>query len=279
MADLTRQALAVNQAFLALGNEVFEADGARFVRNRAIPAVWDCNHVAHVTASKPEQIDRLLARADKEFNHISYRRFDVDAYTPPEFEARLSHEGYRGGDALVMVLEGGPAGEPKPCEIRPIENEADWQAYEALHEIDWRDYVDRLGRRDDVWVAESMYRARRAKSPPVRYWLAWAGAGRWPTWRHGRASTASARWRTCSPTPTTAIAGWRPPSSTTASPTAERTVPGRSSSSPTRRTRRNRSTPRWASGRWRSSAAIGSLSSPRGERRRGPPDHRGPGGR
>ena len=185
MADLTRQALAVNQAFLALGNEVFEADGARFVRNRAIPAVWDCNHVAHVRAAKPEQIDRLLARADKEFNHISYRRFDVDAYTPPEFEARLSHEGYRGGDALVMVLEGGPAGEPKPCEIRPIENEADWQAYEALHEIDWRDYVDRLGRRDDVWVAESMYRARRAKSPPVRYWLAWAD---------GRAAAYLASW-------------------------------------------------------------------------------------
>src|SRR3990170_218415 len=146
MADLTRQALAVNQAFLALGNEVFEADGARFVRNREIPAIWDCNHVAHVRAATPEEIDRLLARADAEFGHLSYRRFDVDAYTPPEFEARLSHEGYRGGDALVMVLEGGPAGEPKPCEIRPIENEADWQAYEALPEIDWRDYVDRLGR-------------------------------------------------------------------------------------------------------------------------------------
>src|SRR3990172_9333057 len=161
MIDLVRRALAVNQAMLALGNETFEAEGAVFVRNRSLAAVWDCNHVAHITAATPEEIDRLLARADEEFAHISYRRFDVDAYTPPEFEARLAHPGYGAGPASVWWLEGPPAGEPRPYEIRPVETEADWRAYADLHDIDWRDYVDRLGRRGDVWGAEAMYPARQ----------------------------------------------------------------------------------------------------------------------
>lgn len=72
VTDLVRRALAVNQAFLALGNEQFEADGARFVRNRSIPDVRDSNHVAHVTASTPEEIDRLLARAEREFADLRY---------------------------------------------------------------------------------------------------------------------------------------------------------------------------------------------------------------
>lgn len=172
MTDLARRALAVNQALLALGNEVLQADGAVFVRNRSLPAVRDANHVVHVTASTPEEIDRLLARVEREFAHLSYRRFNVDFSTPPAFEARLAHEGYRCGDYLVMVLDGEPTGEAQPHDIRLVESEADWQAYAALHELDWREYIDRLGRQEESWTANEMFRNRRIKSPPVRYWLA-----------------------------------------------------------------------------------------------------------
>ena len=61
MADLARRALAVNQALLALGSEVFQADRATFVRNPSVPNIYDSNHVEHVSASTPEEINRLLA--------------------------------------------------------------------------------------------------------------------------------------------------------------------------------------------------------------------------
>ena len=91
--DASRKALAVNQALLALGNERFEADCATFIRNRSVPEIRDANHVAHVAASTPEEIKRLLARVEREFQGFPYRRFDLDFTTPPGFEARLAFEG------------------------------------------------------------------------------------------------------------------------------------------------------------------------------------------
>lgn len=171
---LVRRALAVNQALLALENEVFEAEGATFVRNRSVPAIRDSNHVANVRARTPEQIDRLLARVEREYAGVPHGRFDLDLDTPPEFEARLALEGYRGDEALVMLLEGELIGEATACDIRAVETETDWAVYAALHAIDWRDYTERLGRPAQPDVGEAMMRCRRAKAPPVRWWLAWA---------------------------------------------------------------------------------------------------------
>lgn len=158
---------------LALGNDRFEADGATFIRNRSVPEIRDANHVAHVTASTPDEIDRLLARVEHEFDGFSYRRFDLDFTTPPGFEARLAFEGYQHADMLVMLLDGELATDAKLCDIRPVTDDADWEAYAALHDVDWRDYVQRLGRPEGVWTASAMVRSRRSKSPPVNYWLAY----------------------------------------------------------------------------------------------------------
>ena len=170
--DLVRRALAVNQALLALGNEVFEAEGATFVRNRSAPSIRDANHVAGVRVRTPDQIDGVLARVEREYMGAPHRRFDVDLDTPPEFEARLALDGYRCEEALVLLLEGALVGEPPRHEIRLIESEADWAAYAALHAIDWRDYAARLGRPVEPGVGEAMIRCRRAKTPSVRWWLA-----------------------------------------------------------------------------------------------------------
>ena len=172
MKDLASRAIDVNQAYLALGNERFEAAGATFVRNRDLPAVRNCNHAAYVTASTPEEIDRLLARAEREYAGLPYRCFDLDFRAPPGFEARLAHDGYTRFDMLVMVLEGELAGESPAHDIRPVEDEAAWAAYGALHEIDWHDFNESLGGASDDWNAAVMLRARRIKAPPVRYWLA-----------------------------------------------------------------------------------------------------------
>jgi GNAT superfamily N-acetyltransferase len=173
VTDLIRRALDVNQALLALGCERFEADGAAFVRNRSVPEIRDANHATHVEASTPDEIERLLARAEREFAGVPHRRFDVDFATPPAFEARLALEGYQRIDALVMLLEGDLTGEAKPHDIRPVDSDPAWEAYAALHAIDWREYEERSDEPESPSVAAAMYRSRRAKSPPVRYWLAY----------------------------------------------------------------------------------------------------------
>lgn len=173
MTDIARTALAAVRGFHALGNERFEADGATFIRNRTVSDIRDANHVAHVTASTPQEIDRLLARVEREFAGEPHRRFDLDFRTPPAFEARLALEGYQRSDALVMLLDGDPSGAPKPCDIRPVTDAADWDAYAALHDIDWREYKDRVRSPYDEKTASQMMRSRHTKSPQVRYWMAY----------------------------------------------------------------------------------------------------------
>jgi GNAT superfamily N-acetyltransferase len=125
-----------------------------------------------VTASTPEEIG-VLARVEREFAGFPYRCFDLDFTTPPAFEARLAFQGYPHEDLVVMLLEGEPVGETRSCDIRLVTGDAGWEAYAALHDIDWQDYAQRLGRSGDVWTSRAMTESRRAKSPPVNYWLAY----------------------------------------------------------------------------------------------------------
>src|SRR3972149_2092925 len=127
MSDLTRRALAADHGFMALGNERVEDDCATFIRNPALPLIRDANQIISVTASSPDAVDRLLARADREFARSPHRQFRLDFTASPEFEARLALEGYERKDTLVMLLEGEPAGAAKPHDVRPVESEADCQ--------------------------------------------------------------------------------------------------------------------------------------------------------
>ncbi len=173
MTDLARKALEVNQSFYALGNERFEADGATFIRNRSIPALRDANHVTHITATTSSEIEQLLARVDREFAGFPHRRFDLDFTTPPAFEARLALDGYQRSDELVMVLESELKGHAKPVDIRPIRDEAGWEQYERLHEIDWRERREGTDVPNYEEVGRPMARSMRLRVPPARYWLAY----------------------------------------------------------------------------------------------------------
>lgn len=172
MHELTARALDVDAANLALGHETIDAEGATFVRNRAHPLIYDANHVTHITASSPEEIDRLLARVEEEYDGIGHRQFDIDFRTPPAFAARLALEGYERRDALVLLLEGDLHG-PKPeHEIRPLHSETDWQDYAALKELDWHEHEQRIKKPPEPKVGEALFAVARLKQPPVQYWFA-----------------------------------------------------------------------------------------------------------
>ena len=173
MEPLTAAALEVNQANLALGNEVFEAAGARFVRNTAYPTIYDANHVDDITAATPDDIARLIEAAEREFAGFGHVRFDIDARTPPAFEAELVFDGrYVRDELLVMVLEGELRGDAPAFEIRPIVDQAGWAAFGALLALDWaEDIEDGTAPLRSPAAVVPMAATMRRKSPPVRYWL------------------------------------------------------------------------------------------------------------
>jgi ribosomal protein S18 acetylase RimI-like enzyme len=177
LREAARGALTVTFDWMALGCERFQAEGASFTRNRSVPRIRDCNQVTDVTASTDAEIDRLLARADEEYEASPHRQFRVDFRTPPAFEARLIAEGYERDEALALVLHAELTGGGPEHEVRLVETEADWQAYAALHALDWGAVGETLPKPPDpeVWrsVGREMVESRRRKTPPVRWWLAY----------------------------------------------------------------------------------------------------------
>jgi len=171
-AELACKALDVDAANLALGHETFEACGASFVRNRTYPLIYDANHVAQIRASTPEEIDGLLARVEREYDHAAHREFGVDFRTPPAFVARLLLDGYERRDSLVMVLDRDLDARPSDIEIRPVQTEDDWRKYAALKKLDWLEHERRIKNSSEPAVGDALYAVARLKQPPVQYWFA-----------------------------------------------------------------------------------------------------------
>ena len=172
---------AIDEFPFYAGGERFEAQGAVFVRNRSIPDKYYANHVEQVTASSPEEIARLSARIEVEFEGYRHRCFYVDRDTPTEFEAWLVMEGYQRTDSLVMVLTEELRGTPKPYEIGLVDTDADWQALHDLIVLADREFDRSTPRRpanDDASEGRAQrIAAMQSVSPPVRYWLAYGEDG------------------------------------------------------------------------------------------------------
>src|SRR5206468_12744232 len=100
--ELARRAVAVDRAFLALGHQTFVTDGARFVRDPGLPAIHDANWVGDVTTATPGEIDRLLARVEREFAGVGHRQFLLDGTTPPGVETALLLRGYEHLASLLL---------------------------------------------------------------------------------------------------------------------------------------------------------------------------------
>src|SRR5262249_62324875 len=119
-----RAAVAVDQAHEALGHRTFEADGAVFIRNPALPDIHVANYCRSVTAATPDAVDRLLARADREFRDCPHRCFAVDPDPPPAFEERLVREGHAPREVGPLGLEDEVRRPAKPLDLELTASEA-----------------------------------------------------------------------------------------------------------------------------------------------------------
>jgi GNAT superfamily N-acetyltransferase len=169
------RASETNAAYLALGNERFEAFGSTFISNPRTPRRHDANAMMLVRAGRPDEIEDLLKRFEQEYAALGHRMVNIDPLTPPSFEARLTLEdGYKPNDLLVLLLEGDLNANPRPIEIREVLSETDWAAYMELDRLWWLESGtgdDAFGPYDPDLHAELMLNLR-LKSPATRRWLA-----------------------------------------------------------------------------------------------------------
>lgn len=179
MTDWGRAAVRVDQAHEALGHRTFEAEGAVFVSNPALPDIHVANYVRSVTTGTPEAIDGLLARAEREFARCPHRCFEVDPDTPPAFEARLVRAGYEPRAFVLMVLVDALQGRAKPADPVLADDERSWAEADRLKRLDWAEARAKVGLAPLPGVGERLAVVSRLKTPPDRKWLAYVdGAAR-----------------------------------------------------------------------------------------------------
>jgi len=173
---LLARACQTRSGYLALASETIASDRAHFVRNRSAPSIYDANHGTRVRAASEPEIDAVLSRAEELFAGFGHRRFDCDPFTPSAFEARLALEGYRPSAELQQILEGSLRASPPRIEIRLARSDADWQVLGRLIRMDHRETAERERRPAyPEIVSAQMIGTKRAKCPPLRFWIAQIG--------------------------------------------------------------------------------------------------------
>jgi len=194
--DLIRRACETSNAYLALGNERWQAPGATFIRNRATPRRYDSNTVGLVRAESLAEVEGVFAEIERAYEGLSHRMVVTDALTPRAFETRLAMEdGYRVEQYMVHALESDLRASPRPVEIREVVSEDDWETYRGLDELWWRESgeSEALFGPYDRNLHDEMMVSKRAKNPMARSWFALVeGLPRGRSSPRGRARTASA---------------------------------------------------------------------------------------
>jgi hypothetical protein len=129
MSDLITRAYQTSQQWLALGHECIDVAGARLVRDRTTPRVYDANFAAAVRAESAREIDAVLDDIERVFAGLGHRHVVWDPGMPPPFEARLVLDDWRlQNDLVTLVLEGELRAPRSSASVRAAESDADWQA-------------------------------------------------------------------------------------------------------------------------------------------------------
>jgi GNAT superfamily N-acetyltransferase len=173
MSELIPRAYETLEAWLALGHESIERAGARFVRERRMPEIYDANLAARVRAESEAEIDAVFEAAEAIYAGFGHRQFFWDPAMPLPFEARLQLDGYEAKDEVVLALEGVLRARGPAIALRPVESDADWR---SLTELCWLDHQEEVAQGfHDAWpraITENVCAVRRLKAPAVQFFLA-----------------------------------------------------------------------------------------------------------
>jgi len=161
--------------YLETGNEVFDLDGCTFVRNRACPRRWDANQVTRIRCRASTDIDLLFENVEREYDGCDHRRFAVDPLTPPSVVARLVLQDYPFVETVWLGLDGELAGGAPEVDIRLMQTEQDWRNTVPLVEAEWGEALRKQRRAVDNSIVPEFVATKRAKSPPIRHWMAYVG--------------------------------------------------------------------------------------------------------
>jgi GNAT superfamily N-acetyltransferase len=112
-----------------IGNVNFAEARCHIVTNPAFPQVWEANHADEVTAETEAEIDAVFAAMDARLAHTNWRVIHADGFTPDAFLARLAlNEFEEKFVAIQMALSGDLTDRGRKIDLRPVLDEADWQA-------------------------------------------------------------------------------------------------------------------------------------------------------
>ncbi|HEY1453962.1 MAG TPA: GNAT family N-acetyltransferase [Roseiarcus sp.] len=111
-----------------LGARVIPAPSCCIVASPEHPDVWEANHADEVTARTGEEIDAVFAAMDRHLGHTPWRVVHTDCFSPDAFLARLALDFDERFVAIQMALEGDLADRGAPVTLRPVVDDADFDA-------------------------------------------------------------------------------------------------------------------------------------------------------
>ena len=120
-----------------LGHRALAAAYCHIVSDPAQPDVWDSNHADEVTAQTQHEIDSVFMAMDEHLGHTPWRVFHTDCFTPDTFLARLALDDFNEQFVTIqMALQGDLTDRGAPVALRPVGDEADWEALLRLARVD-----------------------------------------------------------------------------------------------------------------------------------------------
>ena len=155
-----------------LGAKVIPTPCCAIVASPEHPDVWEANHADGVTARTDEETRTVFAAMDSHLAHTPWRVVHTDCFTPDAFLARLALDFDERFVAILMALDGDLTDRGAPVELRPVVDDAGYQALLKLVRLNHaeRQEVDRLHLPPEFSAA--MVDVYRAKRDAYRFHLA-----------------------------------------------------------------------------------------------------------
>lgn len=154
-----------------LGAHVITTPCCCIVASKAHPDVWEANHADHVTAESEEEIEAVFAEMDRHLAHTPWRVIHADRSTPDAFLARLALDFDERFVVVQMALKGDLADRGAPVTLRPVVEDADFEALLRLVMMNHAERRDRDALDLPPEFSAAMVDVYRAKGDAYRFHL------------------------------------------------------------------------------------------------------------